>query len=84
MNRLILYQMNQIPNKTVSKVKPSINQVLNTDRQILMRRVCLQNYAPLQDGQRVVVMATTIQFTSTKRVMSAVLVCEISRRSVHK
>ena len=41
-----------------------------TGRQILMKSICLQNHAPLQDGQHVVTKATTVKFISLKRVMS--------------
>ena len=47
-----------------------------------MKSVWLQNYVPLQEGHHVVMTASTIQFTSLKRVASIVYVRQISKRSV--
>ena len=57
-------ESNGVERKTLDQPSTS------TGRQILMKSVCLQNYAPLQDGHHVVTMATKIQFSSPKRVMS--------------
>ena len=68
-----------LPNESNSesngvKGEATDQQSASTGWQILMKSVCLQKCAPLQDGCHVVTMAITIQFTSKnkKRLMCIV------------
>ena len=62
----IRFRIKQVEGETSNQPSTS------TGPHILMKNVCLQSYAPLQNGHNVATMTTTIQFPSLKRVMPTV------------